>query len=220
MDQPSRHQCWVYTGAPSEKLSAIAALIVERLSAGLRCLYLHNPTMVTKLQSSLEASGLNVDEEIDAGALLLSSDQSHLVDGRFEVEPMLTMLRNAVHKANVDGYTGLWASGDITWEFGNEKNLEKLLEYECKLEQLFRETPTLQGICQYHMDSLPGKIIQEALHVHQGLFINSTLSRMNPYYVAPEVLSNFYQDTTDSKLRGMLERLGLPPYPDVGLAVL
>ena len=29
------------------------------------------------------------------------------------------------------------------------------MDYECRLEQAFREGPTLCGVCQYHINTLP-----------------------------------------------------------------
>lgn len=50
---------------------------------------------------------------------------------------------NALDQALDDGYIGLWVTGDMTWEFGPEKNFAKLLEYEWRLEELFHRRPEL-----------------------------------------------------------------------------
>ena len=71
---------------------------------------------------------------------------------------------------------------DITWEFGPEKDFTKLLEYEWGLEELFRMRPELCGICQYHRDMLPSEAMREGLLTHPIIFINETLSRINPHY--------------------------------------
>lgn len=46
---------------------------------------------------------------------------------------MIDMLETAIQAALADGYAGLLATGDMTWEFGSEKELSKLLEYEWRL---------------------------------------------------------------------------------------
>ncbi len=100
-----------------------------------------------------------------------------------DVKLMLRGLKDAMDQALKDGYVALWATGDMMWEFGSEKNLDKLLEYECGLEELLQKHPTLGGICQYHRDALPIHAIQVALYTHQAVYINQTLSRINPFYI-------------------------------------
>jgi hypothetical protein len=70
----------------------------------------------------------------------------------------------------------------MTWEFGREKNFNKLLACEQALEALFRRCPSLQGICQYHARTLPAGLPMAALSLHQSCFINATLSRLNQWY--------------------------------------
>src|SRR5579862_6033563 len=143
MESVPRHQCMIYDGSPSKRLHAIAALIFGRLAGNYRCLYLNSPAMVAGLRSYLAAAGLDVADAVDQGRLVLSSDHDHLVDGRFDVARMLDTLEDAIRRALSEGYRGLFATGDMTWEFGAERNLEKLLEYEQGLEELFARNPHL-----------------------------------------------------------------------------
>ena len=140
------------------------------------------------------------------GTLVLSSELPHLVSGLFDVDQLLGLLADAVNQALQDGHNGLWASGDMSWEFGQEKNFTKLMEYEYQLEELFRKYPTLSGICQYHQDSLPTKTVSQALYVHRALYINETLSRLNPYYVSPEVLGHDRSPMGTAELKMILDR--------------
>jgi hypothetical protein len=146
-------------------------------------MYLNSPAMVAGVRSGLYAAGTDVERELARGSLVLGSDSSHLVDGRFEVDAMIDMLEAAVQTALDDGHAGLFATGEMTWEFGPEKDFSKLLEYEWSLEQLFRKHPALSGICQYHRDLLPREAVREGLVSHASLFINETISRLHPHYV-------------------------------------
>jgi hypothetical protein len=182
MDALARHQCLIYEGSPAKHLPALAALIYAKLKGHYRCLYLNSPAMLAGIRSYLDAADIDVAREVRTGALILTSDQSHLVDGRFNPAKMLAMLVTAVDEALKDGYKGLWASGDMTWEFGSEKNLDMLLEYERGLEQVFHQQPALCGVCQYNRETMPVGSIQTALRTHQALYINETLCRLNPLY--------------------------------------
>jgi hypothetical protein len=182
MNEISRHRCLIYDGAPSTQMPAMAAAISERLSANYRCLYLNSPPMVAGMPAYLRAAGVDPGDAIARGALVLSSDQEHLVDGEFNVERMLVKLADAVRQALSDGYAGLWASGDMLWEFGSEKNLAKLLSYEVGLESLLEAQPALCGICQYHRDIFPESGVKIAIYTHQAVYVNESLVRLNPHY--------------------------------------
>jgi hypothetical protein len=89
---------------------------------------------------------------------------------------MLSSLEDGVGEALNGGYKGLWATGDITWEFGGKNDFSKLLDYEWGLEELFRRQPALCGICQYHSDTLPPDAVADGRHAHQAI-LSMKLSR-------------------------------------------
>ena len=182
MQSNPRHQCVIYTGDPSLKLHAFASTMQKMMMDGYQCLYINSPEMVASMWSSLAGLGIDVKLEISNYRLLFSSE--HVSEGEdFDVDQMLNLLESTLDKALKDGYKGLWASGDMTWELGPEKNYEKLLEYEWKLEKLFQRRKELQGICQYHCDTLPKEVIRGGLLTHQTIFVNETLSYLNPHYI-------------------------------------
>jgi len=71
----------------------------------------------------------------------------------------------------------------MTWEFGRAKDFSQLLEYEWRLEQFFQKRPEIEGICQYHADTLPPEAMKQACVSHPAIFISETLSLVNPYYL-------------------------------------
>lgn len=184
MPEMPRHQCLVYEGSPAAHLPALVSFIRLKLKENNRCLYLNSPPMVAGLRSYLFAVGVDVPKEIANGSLVLSSDTGHLQNGGFSIDRMLGILNDAVTQAMNDGYQGLLATGDMSWEFGPERNFSKLLEYERRLEELFRKYPTICGICQYHKDTLPAETVRQGILIHPAIFINETLSRLNPAYTS------------------------------------
>ena len=183
MATTSRHQCLIYKGSPSQHLPALATALQQKLKENYRCLYLNSPVMVAGLKSHLAAKGLDVFHHADKGSLVLSSDRHHLFEGSFDVDRMIAALEDALSNSMKDGYEGLWATGDMSWEFGPQKDFSKLLEYETRLEEFFQQHPTISGICQYHADTLPREALREGLLAHPALFVNETLSRINPHYL-------------------------------------
>jgi signal transduction histidine kinase len=183
----SRHKCLIYDGHPREQLPVVVPLLREGLDGGMRCLYLGDPAMVEMVGESLVRSGVDVPRERDRKALVLSSDRSHLKDGRFDPRAMVDLLRASIDEALGDGFKGLCATGDMTWELGAQPNFERLLEYEALLEGVFRDKP-LMGICQYRRDLVPEFAVHDALITHRSVHIGTDLNRDNLFYVPPEIL--------------------------------
>jgi hypothetical protein len=195
-------------------LPAIAAEIKKRLGQNLRCLYLNSPIMVVGIRSYLFAAGVDVAAELQRGSLVLSSDQSHLRGNRFEPDAMLQLIEEALESAISDGFAGLWATGDMSWELGLDNDLTTLLHYEWKLEEFFKTHPNLFGVCQYHAEFLSRDIVNHGALIHPALFINQTLSRINPHYFSSD--SPLLPQSMTRELRHTVQNLcALQPRDDV-----
>jgi hypothetical protein len=209
MASPARHQCLIYSGSPAQHVRALAAQTLTKLSENYRCFHLNSPAMIAGVRSSLATLGVDVAAETARGSLVVSSEQHHLVNGRFDIDTLLKTLEEAIDAALNDGYRGLWASGDMSWEFGPQKDFKSLLEYEWRLEELFHRRSALSGICQYHGDTLPRDVMRDGLESHASLFVNETLSMVNPYYVRRPLFAhgNMTITTLDSAIEDLC-RLG------------
>lgn len=205
MEPVSRHQCLIYAGPPSRHLPALAVTLRAKLDRNYRCLYLNSPPMVAGIRSYLAAAGADVEAEMARGSLVLSAEQTHLVDGRFDVGRLLETLGGALQQALDDGYAGLWATGDMTWEMGPQKDFTKLLDYEWRLEEFLRRHLEMSGICQYHAETLPREVLRQGLLAHHSLFVNETLSLVNPQYLTAEAHADLLPQNAD--LDTTLDRL-------------
>jgi signal transduction histidine kinase len=154
--------------------------------------------MVEMVDLGLTAHGVNTAGEVSVRSLILSSDQNHLVGGKFEPQLMVDMLCGLVDEAVEDGHEGLCATGDMLWELGTTKNFERLLEYEALLEEVFREKP-LRGICQYHRDMVPAQAVRDALLAHRSVYIGERLNSDNFFYIPPELLLERHNGSTATK---------------------
>jgi signal transduction histidine kinase len=183
---PSRHRCLIYEGDPSEQFPVIVPLMKEALEEGRRCLYLGDPAMIVRLSRALDSAGVDTAGESARGALQFSADRGFLAHG-FDPEAMVRMLRDQVEAARRDGFSGLWASGDMRWELGEDANFERIGEYEARLEQAFDELP-LSGVCQYHRHTVPPDALRAAFQAHRSVYLGQTLHADNFYYLPPDLL--------------------------------
>jgi MEDS: MEthanogen/methylotroph, DcmR Sensory domain len=190
MEQLSRHRCLIYEGPPSRQLPALAFAARQKLQENYRCFYLNSPSMVVEMQNRLEAVNVDVAHETARASLVLSSAQHHLSPGgRFDVDRMISSLKFAVDQSLHDGYRGLWASGDMIWEFGPEKDFSQLLEYEWRLEEFFHECHEIVGVCLYRADMLPAPSLRHGLASHRSIFVSDKLSVKNSRYLHRKALT-------------------------------
>ncbi len=183
----SRHKCLIYDGDPSVQLPVIVPILVDSLADNWRCLYLGGPDMTRMIDAALTARGVDTAHEAKRGALLISSSRENLGNGSFDPAKLVDHLCVLIDRAVADGYQGLCASGDMRWELGADTNFDLLLEYEARLEKVFRDKP-LRGICQYRRDVIPPRALRHALLTHRSIYIGSALNRDNLYYIPPELL--------------------------------
>src|SRR5689334_21789950 len=95
-----RHKCLIYDGEPAEQLTVVVPLLLDGLHDNWRCLYLGDPDTVGLVHQALGARGVDTAREIDRGALMLSSDRSHLgSDGSFDPSAMVDGLCGAIDDA-------------------------------------------------------------------------------------------------------------------------
>lgn len=185
-DEVSHHKCLIYDGEPSEQLPVVVPFLLDGLSNNWRCLYVGSPEATQLVDQALVANGVNTAREAKRGSLVISSDRSHLSAGTFDPRRMVEWLSNAIDDAVKAGFEGLCATGDMRWELGEDGNFEYLLEYEARLEQLFRTKP-LRGICQYHRDFVPAHAIRNALVTHRSAYLGAVLNPDNFFYIPPEL---------------------------------
>jgi MEDS: MEthanogen/methylotroph, DcmR Sensory domain len=138
--------------------------------------------MVSGMRCYLAAAGVDVAHEVAKSSLILSSAHNHLIAQRFDADRMIQKIEDAVDQALSYDYKGLWATGDMSWEMGPLADFSGLFEYEWRLEELFHIKPGLFGICQYHHDTLPVEAMREGVRMHRSIFLNDTLSRINPHH--------------------------------------
>src|SRR5437016_4374270 len=106
-----RHSCLVTQGMFPHALPTITAFLKQGLKDGHQALFLGHPRDVAEVHWDLALNGLDVISEIQRRSLILTSDRSHLQNGRFDVQEMLARGRSSVDQALNYGYKGLYAVG-------------------------------------------------------------------------------------------------------------
>lgn len=180
--QQGQHICAVYD-TPEEQLAVAAAYLADGLQVNERCIYAtDSPSALDLFRSRVRELGVDAaDAERRKALVLLTTQQAHLPDGKFDCERMLRMLDDSVEEALNDGFSGLRTCGDMSWLIEEPPGSHQVVEYEALLNQFFRNVPG-SGMCQYDSRRLPAGLL-----AHAGLVAHSTVvvemaHRENPYY--------------------------------------
>jgi len=104
-----RHQCLIYEDSPTKHLISLSSLIRQNLEESCR-----HPG--------------------DSGAFLGCFPSRQ---GRFDADRMIRMLADTVEHTPANGHTGLFATGDMNWESGEQGDFGNPLSMNARLKNFF-----------------------------------------------------------------------------------
>ena len=183
--QPGDHVALIYR-TRAEQLSWVCEYIGEGLERDERCFYIAHENSVPSILAALSKSGIPAEAAEQTGALkILTRDQSYLRHGIFAPEQMIADLKTEINTALNDGFTGLRASGEMTWALDIPEALAKVREYEVALHRNFG--PRLTGLCQYDENRFDPELLSDVIRLHPKVIANGRIAN-NPYHRSPEQL--------------------------------
>ncbi len=203
--QQGDHICTLYT-SPEEQLQAAVEYIMAGLGRGEQCLYVCGEHTPDELRAALQASGVNVKEAENRGALsLVTKAEAHLKDGYFNADTMISFLHQAVKDALDSGFKGLCAAGDMGWVTDGVPGTEKLTEYESRLNDFYANHKAL-GLCQYNRKSLPPEFLDHCIATHRFIRIDGPIALENPFYEDSSIAIG-RKAATESETRQKIDKI-------------
>jgi len=192
------HACLFYENR-QEQFAIAAEYVKQGLARNERCLYVCDDCTVDEIEEALDRAGIDVARERERGALvILTTEQAHLNQGRFDVEAMLRMLSQAVEQALDAGFAGLRATGEMTWLLQGAPGSEHAIAYESQMNQ-FYPTVRAMGLCQYNHARLPAEPLEGALRTHPHVIVDGDLAA-NMFYEPPAIFTGDPRDRLRWKL--------------------
>ncbi|TBR18184.1 hypothetical protein EPO66_01650 [bacterium] len=200
------HLCLVYE-TQEQEFSTVIPFMRVGLERGERCVYIADDNTVAAIRDAMKDGGIDVDSAVKSGALLIITKRdAYLKEGHFEPELMINFLKESVALAKKDGFSALRATGEMTWAIGESSGMEKLLEYEAKLNYILPKYD-ISAICQYNRNRFKPEIILEIIRTHPLVICDSTVCK-NFYYVPPDeyLKPNQVNAEVERLLKNMVER--------------
>jgi len=180
------HLCLIYHSA-AEQTAALVPFLKAGIAAGERCVFVGHGTSARRVERALLSAGLDVNAECERGALLfLTQREDWLPHGRFDPGAMMDLLRQAEQQALDDGFSGLWATWNMSWILEGTSGADRLVEYEAHLNRFLAGSHTC-ALCRYSREGSPAALIQDALHTHPLAVLGDQVCP-NSYYEPPEMV--------------------------------
>jgi signal transduction histidine kinase len=193
------HICSIYE-KPSERLAVAVRFIVDGLARRERCIYIVDDSTVEEVLQALTASGVDVVEERQRGALrVLTRQDTCLRAGEFVPQAMIEVIRQAEAEALADGFSGLRQMGEMTWVLGPEPGCDRLIEFEALFDQSFKNSKTV-GMCHFNRSRFDAPFLHDVFLTHPVVILGDRVCP-NPYYLSPEMVLSKDQAVTTSEFK-------------------
>ena len=168
-----------------EQFTAVVPFLRTGLERGEQFVYIANENRPDTVLDALRTDGLDVDALRKSGALHVVTDRdAYLRTGRFEPEGMIEFIENASKRAIEAGYTGLRATGEMSWALSDAPGVESLMVYERKLDQRYRDM-AFTALCQYNANRFPADTVDQVSRAHPRLIVDGVLRESAGYVPSP-----------------------------------
>jgi chemotaxis family two-component system sensor kinase Cph1 len=183
--KPHDHLCLIYE-SHEEWRAAVVPFISVGLKRGEKCIYIVDTNTANEIRKHLVEEGVDVASAEKSGQLsILHKTEAFTTEGFFDPDKMIALLISEVEKAIAEGYSAIRGSDETTWVLHGYRGLERLLEYEAKLNRDFFPKYPCLAICQYDRWKFDPEIIKGVIMTHPLLIRGNNIYH-NFYYIPTE----------------------------------
>ena len=162
-----------------------APFVCIGLERGEQCVYVEGDVATPALVTAMRSLGYDLEARLRSGALRsLQYPEPYIEDGRFDPDRMVAWFAQKDDEARKAGFTGIRYVGEMSWALGPHPGVNRLAEYEAKLNPFLRQRP-VAVLCEYDRGRFPSEIIREIIATHPRVLARGRVCR-NPYYVPSE----------------------------------
>ncbi|MBN2407484.1 MAG: MEDS domain-containing protein [Elusimicrobia bacterium] len=131
-----------------------------------RCVYIIDDNSIRSLEKAMKTAGTDVSAETRSGNLIIwDKNDIYLKDGEFNVKHTLDRFGELYGKTEKEGYRGLRIASEMTWALGDEKSLEKLIDYEILVNSHINKYNII-AMCQYNLARFDHNTIKDVIFTH------------------------------------------------------
>jgi CheY-like chemotaxis protein len=190
------HACLIFE-SEREQIQATALFLAVGLDRGERCVFVAPPPALEAVRLAMTKGGVDAVGEMAGGRLILTGDRDFLDRGYWSTPKMLGFLKEAYERALADGFNGLRATGDVSWQVGPSRSFAQIPLYESMLDRFFAGKRMI-GLCQYPKADCPPEALSGVLQTHPIAAVEGVVRR-NVHYLPPSVLLENNHDLREKK---------------------
>jgi hypothetical protein len=177
------HICTIFENR-EQQMAVMIPFMAHGLAAGHRCVWVSPETAADEFRRALTRAGGDVPTLEASGQLLIIPDVDYyLHDGIFQPERTLALLATLCEDSLREGYTGMRATGDISWLATRPVDVDLWERYEHQFTERTRREPIVT-VCQYDQRRFSGAFVVAALHTHPIVILGETVCQ-NPFLTSP-----------------------------------
>jgi ABC-type transporter Mla MlaB component len=159
------HACCRFA-APEDRTRLAAAFVRDELWRGHRVVYLCDRGVASDVVARLAAFSDQIEPAVARSQLIVRpARDAYFLDGKFEIERMLAMIREEHGRALADGCDGLGMTGEVSQVLGEPPWFELLSEYEHRMVDLL-SGGSLSLFCQYDHRGFGAGALTEIAEAH------------------------------------------------------
>lgn len=178
------HLCLIYSST-AEQLAAAIPFMRFGLERNEQCIYIVDDNTATVVLDAMREDGIDINAKLGSRALIIANKQeTYLREGFFDPDRMIDYLKQVTDASKKLGFRALRVTGEMTWSLGSDPGVDKLMEYEAKLNHFLPDHDAL-AICQYNRNRFSPEVIINVIRTHPLVIYGGFVCK-NFYYVPPE----------------------------------
>lgn len=168
------HLAMIYDSI-EDQMAGVLPFIQIGLEQGEHCIYAADENSMDDIIQRMNDYGIDTELHINKGALaVLEKTDTYLRNEIFDPDEMIRFFDMAIKAAKRAGFAGFRGTGEMSWALDTTEGLERLIDYESKLDRKFHDLP-MRVICQYNLNLFPTEVILDVIKTHPQLIYQGKL---------------------------------------------
>ena len=165
-----------------EIVNIMREYIVNSLFSNEKCLYIDSEDekelILNAIDKDLDSRKYLKGEQL----IFLDKSKAYSEGGEFMPDKMIELLKKMSLEAIDEGYEGIAITGELSWVLKYGDGIDRIIEYEWKLnEEIFGKFP-VSAICRYNMSRFSDETLINVIQLHPYIIYRGKVNE-NPFYL-------------------------------------